>query len=164
MMLSFVFQDDQVALLAETVLKVIETVTERTFRNVVLDLLLKLFSELNEPDFVSMCQCLIKLEKPVDVVDILYRLVQNPVKCDYKEVIFSHLFRMVNYWHIRLRSICMKMQHNSLSEKSIMHSKMYVNLNIVENVLSLDLFPQQIYHAPAIHGDNFSGSTDDSYC
>ncbi len=67
------------ALLAETVSKVLDTVAERTFRGVVLDLLLKLFSELDEPDFVSMCQCLIKLEKPTDVADILYRLVQNPV-------------------------------------------------------------------------------------
>jgi hypothetical protein len=43
-------------LLAETVVKVLESLAERLFRGVVLDLLLRLFSELEEPDFVSMCQ------------------------------------------------------------------------------------------------------------
>ncbi|VDP14641.1 unnamed protein product [Onchocerca flexuosa] len=69
--------DDQATLLTETVAKVLESQMDRTFRSIVLDLLLRLFSELEEPDFVSMCQCLIKLEKPDDVADILQRLVSN---------------------------------------------------------------------------------------
>ncbi|KHN82446.1 26S proteasome non-ATPase regulatory subunit 1 [Toxocara canis] len=69
--------DDEASLLSETVAKVLESQMDRAFRNTVLDLLLKLFSELEEPDFVSMCQCLIKLEKPGDVAEILNRLVSN---------------------------------------------------------------------------------------
>uniref|UniRef100_A8PRS4 26S proteasome non-ATPase regulatory subunit 1 n=2 Tax=Brugia TaxID=6278 RepID=A8PRS4_BRUMA len=69
--------DDQAALLTETVAKVLESQMDRAFRSIVLDLLLRLFAELEEPDFVSMCQCLIKLEKPNDVADILQRLVSN---------------------------------------------------------------------------------------
>ncbi|VDK61262.1 unnamed protein product [Onchocerca ochengi] len=69
--------DDQATLLTETVAKVLESQMDRAFRSIVLDLLLRLFSELEEPDFVSMCQCLIKLEKPDDVADILQRLVSN---------------------------------------------------------------------------------------
>ncbi|CAG9534121.1 unnamed protein product [Cercopithifilaria johnstoni] len=69
--------DDQAALLTETVAKVLESQMDRAFRSIVLDLLLRLFAELEEPDFVSMCQCLIKLEKPDDVADILQRLVSN---------------------------------------------------------------------------------------
>lgn len=71
--------EDQAALLAETVSKVLESQMNRTFRNQVLDLLLNLFSELEDPDFVSVCQCLIKLEKPDDVAEILNRLVVNQV-------------------------------------------------------------------------------------
>ncbi|EJD74769.1 26S proteasome non-ATPase regulatory subunit 1 [Loa loa] len=69
--------DDQAALLTETVAKVLVSQMDRAFRSIVLDLLLRLFAELEEPDFVSMCQCLIKLEKPDDVADILQRLVSN---------------------------------------------------------------------------------------
>uniref|UniRef100_A0A914VJV8 26S proteasome non-ATPase regulatory subunit 1 n=2 Tax=Plectus sambesii TaxID=2011161 RepID=A0A914VJV8_9BILA len=69
--------DDPAGLLAETVVKVLESLAERLFRGIVLDLLLRLFSELEEPDFVSMCQCLIKLEKPSDVADILHRLARS---------------------------------------------------------------------------------------
>ncbi|KAK6112513.1 Proteasome/cyclosome repeat family protein [Brugia pahangi] len=69
--------DDQATLLTETVAKVLESQMDRAFRSIVLDLLLRLFAELEEPDFVSMCQCLIKLEKPNDVADILQRLVSN---------------------------------------------------------------------------------------
>lgn len=70
--------EDPTALLSETVTKVLGSQLDRSFRSRVLDVLLRLFSELEEPDFVSMCQCLIKLEKPGDVADILNRLVKNP--------------------------------------------------------------------------------------
>uniref|UniRef100_A0A914PME2 26S proteasome non-ATPase regulatory subunit 1 n=1 Tax=Panagrolaimus davidi TaxID=227884 RepID=A0A914PME2_9BILA len=66
--------DDSTTLLSETVTKVLGSQLYRAFRSKVLDVLLRLFSELEEPDFVSMCQCLIKLEKPGDVADILNRL------------------------------------------------------------------------------------------
>ena len=69
--------EDPTTLLSETVSKVLGSQLDRAFRSKVLDVLLRLFSELDEPDFVSMCQCLIKLEKPGDVADILNRLVKN---------------------------------------------------------------------------------------
>uniref|UniRef100_A0A7E4UMT8 26S proteasome non-ATPase regulatory subunit 1 n=1 Tax=Panagrellus redivivus TaxID=6233 RepID=A0A7E4UMT8_PANRE len=69
--------DEPANLLSETVSKVLGSQLDRAFRSRVLDVLLRLFSELAEPDFVSMCQCLIKLEKPGDVADILNRLVKN---------------------------------------------------------------------------------------
>ncbi|KAE9550228.1 hypothetical protein FO519_006548, partial [Halicephalobus sp. NKZ332] len=69
--------EDPTTLLSETVSKVLGSQLDRAFRSRVLDILLRLFSELEEPDFVSMCQCLIKLEKPGDVAEILNRLVKN---------------------------------------------------------------------------------------
>ncbi|KAE9552793.1 hypothetical protein FO519_004010 [Halicephalobus sp. NKZ332] len=69
--------EDPTTLLSETVTKVLGSQLDRAFRNKILDVLLRLFSELEEPDFVSICQCLIKLEKPEDVADILNRLVKN---------------------------------------------------------------------------------------
>lgn len=69
--------EDPTTLLSETVTKVLCSQLDRAFRSKVLDVLLRLFSELDEPDFVSMCQCLIKLEKPGDVAEILNRLVKN---------------------------------------------------------------------------------------
>ncbi|KAI6191898.1 26S proteasome non-ATPase regulatory subunit 1 [Aphelenchoides bicaudatus] len=47
------------------------------FRGQALDAIFRLFAQMEEPDFVSMCQCLIKLEKPDDVADILRRLLKN---------------------------------------------------------------------------------------
>lgn len=103
--INFQATDDQAALLTETVAKVLESQMDRAFRSIVLDLLLHLFSELEEPDFVSMCQCLIKLEKPDDVADILQRLVSNKVSmksvylmnslCQYAVGIISCLRRDV---------------------------------------------------------------------
>lgn len=58
-------------------MRVLESQMDRGFRSIVLDLLLRMFAELEEPDFVAMCQCLIKLEKPEDVANILQRLVNN---------------------------------------------------------------------------------------
>lgn len=87
-LINFQATDDQAALLTETVTKVLESQMDRAFRSIVLDLLLRLFSELEEPDFVSMCQCLIKLEKPHDVADILQRLVSNKVSLTL--VTFNH--------------------------------------------------------------------------
>ncbi|KAI6173656.1 26S proteasome non-ATPase regulatory subunit 1 [Aphelenchoides besseyi] len=69
--------DDQAALLSETVAKVFESQLDRRFRGQALDAIFRLFAEMAEPDFVSMCQCLIKLEKPDDVAVILRRLHNN---------------------------------------------------------------------------------------
>lgn len=71
--------EDQAAMLSETVAKVFESQLDRRFRGQALDAIFRLFAQMKEPDFVSMCQCLIKLEKPEDVADILRRLLKNPV-------------------------------------------------------------------------------------
>ncbi|EFO13114.1 hypothetical protein LOAG_15415 [Loa loa] len=89
--------DDQAALLTETVAKVLVSQMDRAFRSIVLDLLLRLFAELEEPDFVSMCQCLIKLEKPDDVADILQRLVSN--KVSVKSVYLMNSLLPTRYWN-----------------------------------------------------------------
>ncbi|KAH7720162.1 Proteasome/cyclosome repeat family protein [Aphelenchoides avenae] len=70
--------EDRAALLTETVVKVLESQLDRGFRGRVLDAIFTLFSELDEPDYVSMCQCLINLEKPGDVAEILSRLASSP--------------------------------------------------------------------------------------
>jgi 26S proteasome regulatory subunit N2 len=72
--------DDQATILAETVAKVFESQLDRRFRSQALDAIFRLFAQMKEPDFVSMCQCLIKLEKPSDVADILRRLLKNQVR------------------------------------------------------------------------------------
>uniref|UniRef100_A0A914PDI6 26S proteasome non-ATPase regulatory subunit 1/RPN2 N-terminal domain-containing protein n=1 Tax=Panagrolaimus davidi TaxID=227884 RepID=A0A914PDI6_9BILA len=46
--------DDSTTLLSETVTKVLGSQLDRAFRSKVLDVLLRLFSELQEPDFVSI--------------------------------------------------------------------------------------------------------------
>lgn len=97
---NFQATDDQAALLTETVAKVLESQMDRAFRSIVLDLLLRLFAELEEPDFVSMCQCLIKLEKPDDVADILQRLVSN--KVSLKLFYLMNLYFFDLYWNHRL--------------------------------------------------------------
>lgn len=71
--------DDQAGILTETVAKVFESQLDRRFRGQALDAIFRLFAQMKEPDFVSMCQCLIKLEKPEDVADILRRLLRNQV-------------------------------------------------------------------------------------
>uniref|UniRef100_A0AC35TPB7 26S proteasome non-ATPase regulatory subunit 1 n=1 Tax=Rhabditophanes sp. KR3021 TaxID=114890 RepID=A0AC35TPB7_9BILA len=69
--------DDKQVVLADTVRKVIEVEIDSTFKGQVLDLLFKMFSDMAEPDFSSMCQCLIKLEQPSAVAEILSRLCKN---------------------------------------------------------------------------------------
>lgn len=72
--------DDQATILTETIAKVFESQLDRRFRGQALDAIFRLLAQMKEPDFVSMCQCLIKLEKPEDVADILRRLLKNPVR------------------------------------------------------------------------------------
>ena len=49
----------------------------RTYREELLRNLVKLYRELEKPDFVQMCQCLIFLDNPVLVADILESLSQG---------------------------------------------------------------------------------------
>ncbi|CAJ0574039.1 unnamed protein product, partial [Mesorhabditis spiculigera] len=66
---------DSTGLLAETVQRVLESQLDTGLRNQVLDMLLQMFSKMDKPDFVAICQCLIRLEKPSDVALIIHRLL-----------------------------------------------------------------------------------------
>ncbi|XP_046642408.1 26S proteasome non-ATPase regulatory subunit 1-like [Daphnia pulicaria] len=55
----------------------LELLQHRQFRNVVLRCLVDMYRELTTPDYVSMCQCLIFLDDPLAVADILDKLVHG---------------------------------------------------------------------------------------
>ncbi|KZS16975.1 26S proteasome non-ATPase regulatory subunit 1 [Daphnia magna] len=55
----------------------LELLQHRQFRNVVLRCLVDMYRELATPDYVSMCQCLIFLDDPLAVSDILDKLVHG---------------------------------------------------------------------------------------
>lgn len=51
-------------------------IQNRGFRNTVLRSLVGLYKGLPNPDYVNMCQCLIFLEDPLSVAEVLSKLVQ----------------------------------------------------------------------------------------
>lgn len=53
------------------------TIQNRGFRNTVLRSLVGLYRNLSIPDYVNMCQCLIFLEDPLSVAEILDKLAQG---------------------------------------------------------------------------------------
>lgn len=55
----------------------LELLQHRQFRNVVLRCLVEMYRGLATPDYVSMCQCLIFLDDPLAVADILNKLVNG---------------------------------------------------------------------------------------
>ena len=55
----------------------LELLQHRQFRNVVLRRLVEMYRGLSTPDYVSMCQCLIFLDDPLAVSDILDKLVHG---------------------------------------------------------------------------------------
>ena len=55
----------------------LELLQHRQFRGVVLRCLVELYRGLTTPDYVSMCQCLIFLDDPLAVADILDKLVHG---------------------------------------------------------------------------------------
>lgn len=52
-------------------------IQNRGFRNSVLRSLVELYRNLAIPDYVNMCQCLIFLDDPLPVAEILDKLVQG---------------------------------------------------------------------------------------
>lgn len=52
-------------------------IQNRGFRNTVLRSLVGLYRNLSVPDYVNMCQCLIFLEDPLSVAEILDKLAQG---------------------------------------------------------------------------------------
>lgn len=55
----------------------LELLQHRQFRNVVLRCLVELYRGLQTADYVSMCQCLIFLDDPLAVADILDKLIHG---------------------------------------------------------------------------------------
>lgn len=52
-------------------------IQNRGFRNIVLRSLVCLYRDLKTPDYVNMCQCLIFLDDPLAVADILEKLSKD---------------------------------------------------------------------------------------
>lgn len=60
---------------------VMSLIQNRGFRNTVLRCLVGLYKNLNTPDYVSMCQCLIFLDDALAVAELLDRLSKGSQDC-----------------------------------------------------------------------------------
>ncbi|XP_019870758.1 26S proteasome non-ATPase regulatory subunit 1-like [Aethina tumida] len=74
---SIVQSDDNIAMLSYAFQVAMSLIQNRGFRNSVLRSLVGLYRGLATPDYVNMCQCLIFLEDPLSVAEILDKLVQG---------------------------------------------------------------------------------------
>ena len=52
-------------------------IQSRQFRNTILRVLVELYLGLSTPDFINVCQCLIFLDDPQAVADILEKLIKG---------------------------------------------------------------------------------------
>ncbi|KAF5287749.1 hypothetical protein FQA39_LY15769 [Lamprigera yunnana] len=69
--------DDVAAMLSYAFQVAMSLIQNRGFRNSVLRSLVELYRNLAIPDYVNMCQCLIFLDDPLPVAEILDKLVQG---------------------------------------------------------------------------------------
>uniref|UniRef100_A0A8C6Q8Q5 26S proteasome non-ATPase regulatory subunit 1 n=1 Tax=Nothobranchius furzeri TaxID=105023 RepID=A0A8C6Q8Q5_NOTFU len=69
--------NDVSGLLAYSLKVCMSLMQNKTFRNEVLRVLVKLYMNLEKPDFINVCQCLIFLDDPQAVSDILEKLVKE---------------------------------------------------------------------------------------
>lgn len=60
---------------------VMSLIQNRGFRNTVLRCLVSLYRNLGTPDYVNMCQCLIFLDDPLAVAELLDRLSKGSQEC-----------------------------------------------------------------------------------
>lgn len=60
---------------------VMSLIQNRGFRNTVLRCLVSLYRNLGTPDYVNMCQCLIFLDDPLAVAELLDRLSKGSQDC-----------------------------------------------------------------------------------
>lgn len=67
--------DDIISMLSYAFQVAMSLIQNRAFRNTVLRSLVGLYRGLNTPDYINMCQCLIFLEDPLSVAEILDKLV-----------------------------------------------------------------------------------------
>uniref|UniRef100_A0A2P2I0U6 26S proteasome non-ATPase regulatory subunit 1 n=1 Tax=Hirondellea gigas TaxID=1518452 RepID=A0A2P2I0U6_9CRUS len=72
--------DDRVGSMTYAYRMVMQYVEQRKFRDRVLEELVRLYQEdAHKPDFVNMCQCLIHLDRPLQIAAILDSLVRDDV-------------------------------------------------------------------------------------
>jgi len=75
------FQDDVSGMLSYAFQVAMSLIQNRGFRNTVLRCLVSLYRNLGTPDYVNMCQCLIFLDDPLAVADLLDRLSKGSHDC-----------------------------------------------------------------------------------
>lgn len=79
---SIMKSDDIAGMLAYAYNVTMSLIQNRGFRNEVLRCLVKLYSDLGVPDYVNMCQCLIFLEDPLAVAEVLDKLTRTSVEAN----------------------------------------------------------------------------------
>ena len=91
--------------------------SERANRDGALDLVLRMYEVQAEPDFVRMCQALIKLNRPVAVARLLTQLVSMTVSIDGSAFLTQTLTcsRRASYTPTSSRSICTNRLRSSSS-------------------------------------------------
>lgn len=72
-----IFQDDVAGMLQYAFQVAMGLIQNRGFRNTVLRSLVALYRNLDTPDYVNMCQCLIFLDDPLAVADVLEKLSKD---------------------------------------------------------------------------------------
>ncbi|XP_055923786.1 26S proteasome non-ATPase regulatory subunit 1 [Eupeodes corollae] len=77
---SIMKSDDVAGMLAYAYNVTMSLIQNRGFRNEVLRCLVGLYSDLGVPDYVNMCQCLIFLEDPLAVAEVLDKLTRTSVE------------------------------------------------------------------------------------
>lgn len=73
----FYLQDDVGGMLSYAFQVAMSSLESRGFRNEVLSSLVKLYRNLQTPDYVNMCQCLIFLDDPKTVAEVLEKLSKD---------------------------------------------------------------------------------------
>lgn len=74
-------QDDVSGMLSYAFQVAMSLIQNRGFRNTVLRCLVSLYRNLGTPDYVNMCQCLIFLDDPLAVAELLDRLSKGSQDC-----------------------------------------------------------------------------------
>merc|ERR1719495_550639 len=69
--------DDIVSSLTYSYKLAMHYISQRAFRDLILEELVAMYQDLPTPDYVNMCQCLIHLDKPHQIAAILDKLIKN---------------------------------------------------------------------------------------
>ncbi|KAL2739458.1 26S proteasome non-ATPase regulatory subunit 1 isoform X1, partial [Vespula maculifrons] len=75
------YKDDVSGMLSYAFQVVMSLIQNRGFRNTVLRCLVNLYRNLGTPDYVNMCQCLIFLDDPLAVAELLDKLSKGSQDC-----------------------------------------------------------------------------------